>query len=139
MKVKSIVDNGIELAHVYDLNLAQATEFPTPAHFPMQFGVGVINEPKEFQPHVHKDAERTISATAEFVFIMTGKMHVLFLNKNGDEVERVELGENMCFLQIAGGHAISMDRDTKYFELKQGPYYGRDFDKFDIPIRQSQE
>ena len=38
----------------------------------------------------------------------------------------------MALLQFIGGHKIEIAPGTKYFEIKQGPYYGRDFDKYDV-------
>ena len=38
----------------------------------------------------------------------------------------------MALLQFIGGHKIEIKSGTKYFEIKQGPYYGRDFDKFNV-------
>ena len=47
-------------------------------------------------------------------------------------VETVILNSNQALLQHIGGHKISLKKGTKYFEIKQGPYFGRCFDKYDI-------
>jgi oxalate decarboxylase/phosphoglucose isomerase-like protein (cupin superfamily) len=132
--VRKILEEETELAHIYDLTDISESSFPTPAHFPMQFGVGVTETGHQFQPHVHKEAKRTIDATAEFVYVLEGKMDVTFLGRTGTKVETVEIMAGMCFLQVAGGHAISSAAGTRYFELKQGPYFGRDFDKYDVEV-----
>lgn len=134
MQISKIFDGATELAHVYDLRAVSKSEFPTPNSFPMQFGVGVTKHGCKFSPHVHKTAKREIDATAEFIFVMSGKMTVTFLGVGGSVVETVEILPNMCFLQVAGGHALSTDDETKYFEIKQGPYFGREFDKYDVQI-----
>jgi hypothetical protein len=54
------------------------------------------------------------------------------LDNEAKIIETVDLKDNMGLLQFFGGHAIRVKKGTKYFELKQGPYKGRDFDKFDV-------
>ena len=59
-------------------------------------------------------------------------MIIDILNEKGAFIEKVILLDNMALLQFIGGHKIEIKAETKYFELKQGPYYGREFDKFDL-------
>ena len=46
-------------------------------------------------------------------------------------VERV-IQTTSEFLYVVNGLMTILKKDTKYFEIKQGPYYGRDFDKYEL-------
>jgi len=108
------------------------TIFPTPEDVSFQFGVGVNNEAKVFKTHIHKDAPRAIKTTSEFLYVLDGLMEIDILDKDATVIVTVQLKNNMAMLQFFGGHAIRTEAGTKYFELKQGPYFGRDFDKYDV-------
>jgi hypothetical protein len=120
------------IAQVFSLNEATATSFPTPEDKTFQFGVGVIDHDKIYKTHIHKRSERNIQTTSEFLYVIHGLMTVNILDESSEKIETVELRDNMCLLQFFGGHAIEVKKGTKYFEIKQGPYLGRDFDKYDI-------
>ena len=120
------------IAQVYSLESATKTSFPTPEDVTFQFGVGVNSEDKVYKSHIHKIAKREIETTSEFLYVVDGVMEVDILDEDAKIIEKVELTNNMALLQFFGGHAIRTKAGTKYFELKQGPYFGRDFDKFDV-------
>jgi hypothetical protein len=132
--VHSVEQEGIIIAHVYDLNMVAGSSFPTPEHFPLQFGVGSTPEGRVIPPHVHTSVERKLDATGEFIFMLEGAMNVVFLNRDGHRVAEHKIDRHMAFLQIVGGHRITFEAGAKYFEVKQGPYLGRDADKRDVTI-----
>lgn len=134
MLIKKIIDGETELAQIYDLSNVTETSFPTDNNCSFQFGIGFAETDKKFKTHIHKNAERIISNTSEFIFVLEGGMKITFLNNNHEVVDIVDIGPNMAFLQHMGGHAIEASKETKYFELKQGPYVGRDFDKYDVEL-----
>lgn len=120
------------IAHLYDLNLFEDSSFPTPPEMELQFGYGFIKESKILDMHIHKKVRRQTINTSEFLFVISGKMKVEILAEDKTSVKRVELTNNQCLLQFIGGHKISFEANTKYFEIKQGPYLGRDKDKLII-------
>jgi hypothetical protein len=129
---KDIFDGDKLIAQIYELNKADGTSFPTPESATFQFGVGVNKDDKVYKSHIHKNAKREIETTSEFLYVVDGVMEVDILDESAKIIEKVELKDNMGLLQFFGGHAIRTKAGTKYFELKQGPYFGRDFDKFDV-------
>jgi hypothetical protein len=129
---KDIITGGKLIAQVYSINEATKTDFPTPAEATFQFGVGVNAEDKIYKTHIHKNAKREIETTSEFLYVVNGQMDVDVLDEDANIVEKVSLTDNMALMQFFGGHAIRTKAGTKYFELKQGPYKGRDFDKYDV-------
>ena len=133
---KDIFFNENLIGQFYDLNLIkEAGFFPTLNTQEFQFGCGVADRDKVFAPHIHKRVERTVYTTTEFLYVINGLMTVEIYSEDEQYVQTIYLKDNQAFLQYFGGHRISLQQGTKYFEIKQGPYYGRDFDKYEfIPL-----
>jgi len=132
--IEEIYSNKILIAQKYNLNDVENTNFPTPSETTFQFGVGVAKEKKILAPHIHKRVERTIDTTSEFLYVLNGTMSVDIYDEKEIFIKKIILKNNECLLQFIGGHAITLEKNTKYFEIKQGPYYGRDFDKYDLKV-----
>jgi mannose-6-phosphate isomerase-like protein (cupin superfamily) len=130
--IKDIYSNDILIAQKYNLNDVKNTIFPTPENVAFQFGVGATKEKKVLVPHIHKRVERTINTTSEFLYVLSGEMQIDIYDEDEKLIEKVILNDNECLLQFIGGHAITLKENTKYFEIKQGPYYSRDFDKYNL-------
>lgn len=123
-------DKGRLVAHIYDLNAFSETAFPTPEQCSLQFGFGLMNEDKNLEPHIHKTVDRTIDKTAEFIYVIDGEITIDVYCESENLIDRISLRNNMAILQFLGGHKISLKKGTRYFELKQGPYLGREHDKY---------
>jgi mannose-6-phosphate isomerase-like protein (cupin superfamily) len=132
--IEEIFSNDILIAQKYNLNDVENTIFPTPENVAFQFGVGVTKEKKVLAPHIHKRVERTIDTTSEFLYVLNGTMIIDIYDEDEKFIKNIILKDNECLLQFIGGHAITLEKNTKYFEIKQGPYYGRDFDKYDLKV-----
>jgi len=130
--VKDIVFNNILIGQVYDLNLAKGVNFPTSDEQVFQFGFGVINDDKVLAPHIHKRVERVVQTTSEFLYVVEGLMTIEIYSEDAAHVQTISLSNNQGLLQHFGGHKIALKKGTKYFEIKQGPYYGHDFDKYEF-------
>lgn len=132
--IHSIEQDEIVFAHIYDLNTVSGSSFPTPTYFPLQFGVGSTPEGRVIPAHVHTTIERKLDATGEFIFMLEGAMNVIFLDQHGQPIVEHRIDRHMAFLQVVGGHRITFEVGAKYFEIKQGPYLGRDVDKRDVEL-----
>lgn len=128
-RVREIASEGRVIAHVYDLNHEGGMTFPTPHGAEMQCGFGMVAAEKTLKPHVHKLLPRQTENTSEFILVLSGAMHVDFIDPEGRVVETATLGPQMALLQFIGGHGFRVDAGTKYIEVKQGPYYGDTADK----------
>ncbi len=127
-----LTSDGVLIAQIYNMNKIEGVEFPTPSDATFQFGFGEIKKDKILIPHVHKRVKRKIDTTSEFLYVISGEMIVDVLGEDEKFIERVVLNDNMGLLQFIGGHRIELKSKTKYFEIKQGPYYGRDYDKYNV-------
>ena len=120
------------IGQFYDLNSASGINFPTPIDSDFQFGYAIVDQNKTLTPHIHKRVERRINTTSEFLYVVDGEMIIEIYSEDETYIETVILKKNQALLQFIGGHKISMKKGTKYFELKQGPYFGKDFDKYEL-------
>lgn len=132
MQTKVIQSGNEVVAHVYDLNVVDAKSFPTPHEFPMQFGVGYCPQEWTSPAHIHKQVMRRVEGTAEFIFLLSGKLDVVFFDQRELEIGRETLSAQMALLQLTGGHELTFAAGTRYFEIKQGPYSGFENDKYRI-------
>ncbi len=132
--IKNIFYKNELIAQKYSLNNINDSSFPSPEKAAFQFGVGVVSKEKVLKPHVHKRVERVLDTTSEFLFVLHGEISIKIYGEDGLFIEKIVLNKNECLLQLIGGHAITIKENTKYFELKQGPYFGRDFDKRNLDV-----
>jgi len=132
--VEEIADAEGTFVQIFDTKFITQTKFITPNDFNFQVGVSVDTDGRDYVPHVHTNIERIIHGTAELIFVLAGRMNITFLNTAGEPIRDASLTAHMGFLQTRGGHAISTAPETKFFEVKQGPYAGREADKFVVSI-----
>ncbi|MDA9648898.1 hypothetical protein N9T54_00625 [Alphaproteobacteria bacterium] len=136
--IKDIYYENTLVGQFYDLNYASGRQFPTSVECGFQFGFGTVEQDTNLTPHIHKRVERVINTTSEFLYVIHGEMTIEVYNEDEAYVETVILKNGQALLQHIGGHKISLKKGTKYFEIKQGPYFGRHFDKYDVgPINGS--
>jgi hypothetical protein len=129
--ITNLLDNQGELiAQIYNITEMNFSCFPTPENFTFQFGYGQVSDKKKLRPHIHKKLLRELTNTAEFIFVIDGSMSIDVLDESANQIESITLKSNMCLLQHKGGHRISIAKNTRYFEIKQGPYCGNDRDKY---------
>ena len=113
-----------------DMDDFEESCFPTPDDQSLQLGLWFIKDKKVYEKHIHKQLTRTIENTSEFIYVLKGKVIIKLYSSNNIFIKSIILEPNQAFLQFLGGHEIIADSNTKFFEIKQGPYMGRDADKF---------
>ncbi len=128
-RVRDITFGKVLVAQIFDMDTPGPVIFPTPGEVEMQCGFGEVTEDRHIQPHVHNTVERQISNTSEFIYVIAGRMDLVFLDLRGQPISEAEIRAGQGFLQYVGGHKITITAGTRYFELKQGPYFGQVKDK----------
>jgi mannose-6-phosphate isomerase-like protein (cupin superfamily) len=81
---------------------------------------------KKIEPHVHTPAAREVLLTQETLFIKRGKLRVDFFNAKQTYLESRVLHAGDVILLVQGGHGFEVLEELEMFEVKQGPYLGRD-------------
>jgi hypothetical protein len=128
-RVRDVTDGDLLIAHVFDFNIPGPVIFPTPESAEMQCGFGEIAEDRNIAPHVHNIVDRQTRNTSEFIYVIYGRIELVFLNPEGKTIGETVIGPGQGFLQYVGGHKITIAGSTRYFEIKQGPYFGHIKDK----------
>jgi len=121
-------DNKV-IAILFDTKKIKSTDFISDPNDFFQLGFGFINDDITLSSHIHRKVNRNINQTSEFIFVIDGAMTINILDPNACYIDSANLLNGYGFLQLYGGHEISISAGTSYFEIKQGPYLGQAFDK----------
>ena len=97
--------------------------FVTPDEFPMQVGVHTRKKGSSIPPHVHIPFEELKNLEVQEIFyVLSGKIQVTLYN-NGKAFDKALLGAGDVIIMNCG-HGIEFESESKFFEIKQGPYRG---------------
>lgn len=89
-----------------------------------EFQIASFNLKKDevIQRHYHEKQERKVFSTNEVIVIQSGKMTLTLYDLNLNKVEDITLEGGDMVALFDGGHEIRIDEQTKFIEVKQGPY-----------------
>ena len=119
-------DNNL-LAMLINLdNDSQRSEFFTDNTLDFQAALFNLKKGEEIKRHIHKKNVRQISSTTEAIYVINGKIQVGVYDNEKIFVNEVEVNTNELILLFNGGHSMNVIKDTKFFEIKQGPYVEED-------------
>lgn len=115
------------------LKAEKGVRFVSEQTMPMQ--VGLMERPAGYKvpPHRHPPLDRHITSTPEFLYIESGRILAKVFDDDWILLEERELGPGDFLLFLAGGHAVDVLEDARFFEVKQGPYAGEGKDKVTPP------
>ena len=105
----------------------EGLNFFTPHSYPLQLSVQ-----KRFdtvKPHFHKKVRRTTIGTQEIIFVMKGKMRIDFFDEDRRKRDERVVKAGDIILLNEGAHGMAMLEDTKFLEVKNGPYISAEEDK----------
>lgn len=87
--------------------------------------------------HVWKEGGKTI--TQESWIVIRGSIKVVFYDIDDTAIGEDILYPGDCFVTYYGGHSLtSIEPGTIFYEIKTGPYLGRENDKVDINTHELQ-
>jgi uncharacterized protein YjlB len=113
---------AIIIKHDYSNN---GIAFFTPNDFSQQLAYMNHQQGKIIQPHVHNIVKREVLYTKEVLVIKKGKVRTDIYTDDQEYVCSRILESGDIILLAAGGHGFEMLEDTEMFEVKQGPYAGK--------------
>lgn len=94
-----------------------------------------LNEPgdKYYPPHKHTWKEGGKTITQEAWVVVKGKMKGEYYDTDGTLLEEAILEPGDCSVTFYGGHALKiLEEGTVFYEIKTGPYLGKEYDKASI-------
>lgn len=97
-------------------------KFLTSNESEFQVGVFKLDRGEEIISHTHKDQNRNIVKTSEAITVISGKIKVNFFDLNQKYLRSIEVSSGESIILVGGGHGIEIIEDTKFIEIKQGPY-----------------
>ena len=102
--------------------------FVTPDDFPFQLGVHISMAGANVKPHSHKPfAELKNLYPQEFFYVESGKIEIGLYN--GKEMHKKVILDKGDMIVLNCPHDVRFIDDSKFVELKQGPYRGKDEEK----------
>lgn len=96
--------------------------FATENDSELQLASFKLQKGEEILRHYHPKQERKINLTSEVLVVTDGKIKVEIYDNNLElnTTEIINKGEVVALYN--GGHRIIMVKDSKFIEVKQGPY-----------------
>ena len=81
-----------------------------------------LNSQDVIERHFHYSQNRKITTTSEVIYLQTGKIEVEIYDTNKQFVQNLLVEEEMIIILLQGAHAINILENSKFIEVKQGPY-----------------
>ena len=129
--METVERDGIVYAYFFrmDLPVEEQMRFITQNHDPLQVGMFERDAGYEVATHRHKAREVKLKSIGEFLWIQSGSATVSLFDDAWNLVKEVTVRAGDCAILLRGGHALRMLEPTRFLEVKQGPYPGKDLDK----------
>ncbi len=122
--MKIIQKDGLKYALHFNFdNAKESKNFITDHSDPFQVGVFNLKKNENIERHVHNEIEREVKTTSEALIVLNGKIKVSFYDQSNLElVDHVIVVGGELLLMLNGGHSLEILEDSKFLEVKQGPY-----------------
>ena len=130
--MRTIQHNGVLLAI-----LGNAKDIPVGRFFwpdessPIQWGTQYLGKGDATAPHVHKIRNRQFkSKTIEVFVVLSGKLRANIYTPDKTRIESIILRPGCFLVTYDGGHGFeAVNDETKFIEVKLGPFVGVEDDK----------
>jgi len=122
--ISSII--SLEDINDYRIDICPDTEF-------LQVSARSLKKDIHVKAHQHKPVLRETTITQEAWIVHRGKIKALIYDIDTTLLEEIIINDGGCIILFRGGHSLTaIEKDTIFYEIKSGPYYGYENDKEDI-------
>lgn len=112
-------------------SLPEGSRFYCGDHDFIQLASHQYSPGKFFQPHQHHVEPRVAEKTQEVLIVTNGAMQADIYNYNKELVESFTLHAGDVLVLLDGGHGFQiLKENTRFLEIKNGPYPGPEKDRF---------
>jgi len=129
---ENIVDDYGNVLHIiYRPSVEPRTDIVDPSQF-IQVAYMIQEKDQHFRPHRHfqRDVLYESVITQETWIVMQGHVEASYFDTDDKLIKRAVLNPGECTITLGGGHSYkSLDDNTIVYEIKNGPYVGRNNDK----------
>lgn len=114
------------IAKIFRKNIQlSGVQFFTDSTNPLQIGIHERLKGVSLSPHIHRlTSTLKINTIQEILFVQRGKIKMTFYTNIGKYINQSILNKGDSVLLIDGGHGVEFLKDSRVFEVKQGPYPG---------------
>lgn len=103
-------------------DLTEAKEF-------IQVSAMSLPEKKHVLAHKHSLIQRQTSITQETIVVVEGSVKANYYDLDDTLLFSTVLQKGDCTVTLGGGHEfIILEENTKLYEIKNGPYLGKEYD-----------
>ncbi len=128
-KIFSKTSPSLLLATVLDSSQVAGRESASDSDQILQVSVISLPMAKIIRPHKHKNSPRNTVGTQEAWVVISGHLKANIYDIDDLLLETTLLGPGMCMTLYNGGHNFEVvSSDAVIYEIKNGPYYGAEFD-----------
>lgn len=103
-------------------SINKGKNFLTPNEDDFQLAAFNLEAGDKIIRHYHPEQKRNITKTSEAIVVIEGEIDVTIYDKDLDIVNEVKLFKGDTVALISGGHEMKIKKDSKFVEVKQGPY-----------------
>lgn len=121
MKIYDDKDNLLSIV-IRKNDIVSGKNFQTENNQEFQLASFGLDNGTKIEKHYHPNQKREIISTSEVLVLIEGSMHVEIFDKELNFVTDVELFSGDTIALLAGGHGITFLENSKFIEVKQGPF-----------------
>ena len=114
-------DNNLLAIVIKNGTSTKDKDFHTDHSSELQIASFNLKKDELIERHYHENEEKIFS-TNEVIIIQSGKMTLTLYDLDFNKIEDVILESGDMVALFNGGHEIKIEEQTKFIEVKQGPY-----------------
>ncbi len=131
MKVIKDKENDIIIAIIFrEDDWSDGLNFFTPNDLFIQACTCIYPKGKIIDSHIHLDYDRLVCRTHEVTYVVKGKIRVSIFNDSKKLIDQTDISDGEIIVHAYGGHGYEiLEDDTRFIEIKNGPFIGVERDK----------
>jgi cupin fold WbuC family metalloprotein len=95
----------------------------------IQLSAQVLKRGVTVKAHSHLNIQRKSNITQEIWLVFKGKIEASIFDLNKKIIKKITLNRGDCLVLFRGGHGLkNLQKNTIFYEIKNGPYYGKNKD-----------
>jgi hypothetical protein len=99
----------------------------------IQLSTQILDKGRQVKAHSHLNIHRNSNITQEVWLVFSGKIEASIFDLNKKIIKKVILQRGDCLILFRGGHGFkNLSKRTIFYEIKTGPYYGKNKDTEEI-------
>jgi hypothetical protein len=105
-----------------DENFREGKYFATENSAELQLASFNLEKDTVIEKHYHPEQKRFISTTSEVIVVIQGKIEIEIFNNNLEILHTDTILAGDVLALYSGGHGLKLSEDSKFIEVKQGPF-----------------